>query len=113
MRVYILGPMSGRPYYNFPAFDAARDKLLSMGHQPLSPADIDRKAGFDAMKCPPDTDWHTLPDHLDVLEIIQRDVFAILFDAEGFVALPEWEKSTGARAERSLCEWIGLGEVKI
>jgi hypothetical protein len=113
MKVYILGPMSGVPYFNFPAFDAAKDNLLSAGHEPINPADINREFGFDAMDCPPDTDWHVLPQGMDVLEVIQRDVKAILFDAEGYAALPGWERSTGARAERALCEWLGLEEIKL
>ncbi|MHB1846903.1 MAG: DUF4406 domain-containing protein, partial [Deltaproteobacteria bacterium] len=40
----MAGPMRGLPDYNFSAFDAARDFLAGLGHDVVSPADIDRLA---------------------------------------------------------------------
>ena len=113
MRVYILGKMRGIPYYNFPAFDAAASTLKWMGHAPLSPADIDRKYGFDAMTLPQNFDWHSIPDTLNLRDIVQRDIFAVLFEAEAWHGLEGWEESTGARAEKALCDWLGLPEIKL
>ena len=47
MRVYIAGPMRGIPRWNFDAFDKAKIIWLTMGHQPVSPADVDRALGID------------------------------------------------------------------
>jgi hypothetical protein len=40
MLIYLAGPMRGRKFFNFPAFDAARDILLSQGYEVISPADM-------------------------------------------------------------------------
>ncbi len=48
--IYIAGPMSGYPQYNFPAFDEARDELRENGWQVVSPADMDREHGLDPTK---------------------------------------------------------------
>lgn len=56
MKIYVIGPMPSVPYFNFPAFDKAAAELRKRGYLPLSPADIDRKAGFDALDMPEDSD---------------------------------------------------------
>ncbi len=45
IKIYIAGAMRGKDKYNFPAFDAARDKLLALGYWPVNPADLDREVG--------------------------------------------------------------------
>ena len=37
--IYIAGPMSGIPYFNFPAFDTAKAFLILQGWDVVSPAD--------------------------------------------------------------------------
>lgn len=98
---YISGPMTGYPDYNFPAFDAARDLLISKGFEVISPADVDRQLdnGGDLRS-------------KDVYA--ERDV-AILIDIKRknrpgscVVTLPGWNASKGAQAEVAVAEWIGL-----
>lgn len=62
MRCYIAGRMRGIKWYNFPAFDKARENLIKMGFEVISPADLDRKNGFDALNLPEDYDWNSIPD---------------------------------------------------
>jgi len=112
-KIYILGKMTGIPFFNFPAFDAAATRLMVAGHKPLSPADIDREAGFDAMSLPVDWDWDVLPDCLNLRDVVRRDVLAIIDEADGYYCLPGWEASKGARAEAALCEWLGLEKITI
>jgi hypothetical protein len=45
--VYIAGPMRGYDKFNFPAFDAARDRFTAMKWHVISPADIDRADNKD------------------------------------------------------------------
>lgn len=45
-RAYIAGPMRGYDRFNFPAFDAAKDRLIEMGWDVVSPADLDRAVGI-------------------------------------------------------------------
>jgi Domain of unknown function (DUF4406) len=41
MRIYISGPMSGRPELNRPAFELAAKAIRRAGHQPVVPHDIE------------------------------------------------------------------------
>lgn len=104
--VYILGPMRGIPYFNFPAFDTQREILELQGHTAVSPADIDRNNGFNAFDLPDGWDWDTLPDWLKMKVIIKRDIDAVQ-QCTAYVTLDGWEKSAGARAEKALLDWMG------
>lgn len=94
------------PYFNFHAFDAAKDLLISQGHTVISPADIDRAYGFDPLKMTfaPDYNWDVLPDTVKLTDCIERDLAAVL-RAEAVYMLRGWENSVGARTEHALAEW--------
>lgn len=93
---YIAGPMSDKPLFNFPAFDACRDELKRWGWEVISPADLDRAVGFD-----PATSIVS-KGFLD--EAMERDIEAIL-RVDAMVMLPGWMDSTGAKAEYALAKW--------
>jgi hypothetical protein len=102
--VYIAGPMRGIKDFNFPAFDAARDKRVAEGCNVISPADIDRAADDK--------------DSNDQARFALRDFHALHFlrtrCSNGQVHfLPGWEKSTGARAEYHVAQWLGLFIVEV
>lgn len=100
IRVYVAGPMRGYPRFNFGAFDRACRVLRARGYEPVSPADLDRKNGFD-----PDikgADYSTF----DMKAAVRRDVEAIL-QSDAVVFLPGWRRSVGARAEREVARWAG------
>lgn len=102
-RLYIAGPMRGKPRYNFDAFDRARDFAASKGWEVISPADLDRQEGFD-----PDTSEFG-PE--DLQRAIRRDVAAILSldpATDAILTLPGWEDSVGASTEVALGKWCGL-----
>lgn len=46
MRIYIAGLMRGYHLLNWPAFDAASERLRAAGHDPVNPADLDRAEGY-------------------------------------------------------------------
>lgn len=98
---YIAGPMTGIPAYNFPAFDAARDMLSEQGHYVMSPADLDRENGFDAIQT---------PDKVVTAEFVRaarkRDIEAIEM-CDAIYMLEGWEDSVGARAELAYAQWCG------
>lgn len=107
--VYIAGPMTGYKYFNFPAFDEWKDTLLCRGYNVISPADLDREVGFDAMKLPEDSDWTKWGDALGEFDLdacIERDVEAVK-KCDIIFMLKGWENSTGAKAEKALAEWMG------
>lgn len=97
--IYIAGPMTGRPLYNFPAFDSAASALRALGWRVLSPADLDRDVGFD-----PCNDKVT-PDFMSQARL--RDTAAIE-QSDALMLLDGWEDSKGARAERAYAEWKGI-----
>jgi Domain of unknown function (DUF4406) len=111
MRLYILGKMTGVPYFNFPAFDKARDRLnRHVQYQVTSPADLDRRAGFNAMLLPADYDWSQLPPGFSLEDTIKTDIAEVL-RAECYAALDDWPDSKGARAEKALCDWRGIPRI--
>lgn len=105
---YVAGPMRGRKHFNFPAFDTAAAAGSLLGYYILSPADMDRKAGLFRGHLPEDDE--ELTDE-QMKGCIDRDVKAILgLDPrkDGIMVLPDWELSSGARAEVALARWLGL-----
>jgi hypothetical protein len=104
--VYLAGPMRSIPYYNFPAFDAAEFAYLTAGYDVISPASLDRKAGFNAMTLPPDTDWSKIPDGFDFNACVERDIEAVK-KCDIIYVLDGWEGSSGAKAELALAQWLG------
>ena len=96
--IYIAGPMQNCPLFNFPAFDAARDKLIAEGWNVISPADLDRAIGFHETF--PASQINTA--FLD--EALKRDVDAIL-KSDAIYMLRGWKNSTGATAEYWLAKW--------
>lgn len=82
MKLYIIGPMTGLPDDNRPAFNAMAANLRALGHEVLNPAEFDLDVG---------------PCH-NRHECYRRDA-PFLAQAEGGVVLPGWWKSFGARHE--------------
>lgn len=107
--VYVAGPMRGYEKFNFPAFDNARNRMLDLGFNVISPADIDRAcSGKEA-------DDPSKIDVTDQTRFVFRDFYAIYFLAKcnptgrnGIVLLDNWFKSTGATAEFNLGKWLNL-----
>ena len=101
-KCYIAGPMRGYPSYNFPAFYAAEESVAELGFAPINPARIDVDKGFD-----PSTPEDKLTPSM-MAEFIERDVEAILKEADAIYMLKGWERSTGATAEHALAKWKGI-----
>ena len=108
MKIYIAGPMRGKRWFNFPDFDWAKECLMRAGWEVISPADLDRKIGFDVKSLPPDTDWNDVSKlGFDLKAAVQRDVAAIL-SCDSIFMLHGWSESRGAKAEKAIAEWLGL-----
>ena len=99
-RIYIAGPMQGKPLYNFPLFDAAAKHFADSGYDVVNPAELDRQAGFDPAKGDVVT-----PEFLE--QARKRDLEALL-TCDRIAMLPGWENSKGARAEHAVALWAGL-----
>jgi hypothetical protein len=103
MKFYIAGPMRGKPLFNFPAFDEAKQDLQEFGHEVVSPADLDREQGFDPESLPgtyAPENWNEnlLPTGWSLERLMARDLKA-LETCQAIYLLEGWENSTGARRE--------------
>lgn len=99
MTIYLAGPMTGLPQFNFPAFDAAAEMLAAQGHTVFNPAQMDRDVGFD-----PAT---TVVSKEFLRDALRRDLSAIC-NCDAVAMLPGWEQSGGARVEWTLATHLGL-----
>lgn len=104
MRIYLAGPMSGLPEFNFPAFDAGAKVLADQGHEVFNPAENDRQK-WGSME--------NIKKNANYRECLSDDLNWILHGngngpAEAIALLPGWEKSKGAAAELALARALGL-----
>jgi hypothetical protein len=99
MRIYLAGPMRGKPLFNFPAFDEAAKRLRSLGHDVMSPAERDRAEGFDPTK--------GVVSDAFMRKAFADDVAAIC-EADAIAMLPGWRDSEGARIEHAIAVMLGL-----
>lgn len=98
MKIYVSGPMTGIPHHNYPAFDAARDKLLADGHEVVSPPDINRRVGIGAD--------HTISE-TKYQQLLRDDLYGLLA-CDAIYLLPGWQNSRGATLERQVAMTIGM-----
>lgn len=88
--IYLSGPMTGYPDYNYPAFDHAAAKLRALGYNVLNPAE-----DFEG-----DTE-------LAYEEYIRKDIKHVL-TADLLVLLEGWEGSAGSHLEVAVAVGIGM-----
>lgn len=88
-RVYLCGPMTGLPAYNYPAFNAAADKLRERGWTVVNPAELTPYYGQTWEQCM----------RRDIRELVTCDRLALL---------PAWETSRGAQIEHWLAKQLGI-----
>jgi len=110
MKLYLAGPMTSIPEYNFPAFDAAAKQLREAGHTVFNPAENDRENGFDATGLL----GHEAAEHgFDLRKALKQDLSWICDHAEGIALLYGWEDSKGARAEVALGKALGIDSLRV
>ena len=90
-RVYILGPMTGYPDENRPAFRAAAKMLRSMGAVVISPDELDEMYPIH------EPNWE---------KYLRRDLPFVAKATVG-VALPGWRASRGATLEATVISQLG------
>ena len=88
-KVYIAGPMTGLPDFNFPAFHEAAARLRAMGHEVVSPAELHEDT---------DKPW----------EFYMRAAIKALMDCTAVYALNGSSASKGASIELQLARNLGM-----
>jgi len=101
MKVYVAGPMTGIPQFNFPAFDAAAADLRARGYDVVSPAELDDPETREVALASPDGAPDSGSSNGETWgDFLARDVKLIADEGiEAIVCLPGWERSRGARLE--------------
>jgi hypothetical protein len=88
-RIYVAGPMSGIPDFNFPVFNAAAAMLRENGWTVENPAE------------------HSLADNLEWSDYMAYDLTRLGLCGSIYL-LPGWSKSKGATIEKNLAEALGM-----
>ncbi len=91
MKLYLAGPMTGIDGYNYPAFNAAADRLRQMGHVVFNPAEA-----------------HGGETGLPLSSYFEKDLPEVC-RADAVAVLPGWENSKGATIEVELARHLGKG----
>ena len=110
MKVYLAGPMSGRPGFNIPAFDAAAEYLRHEGFDVVSPAEVDGETTRAILLTSVNGSHDDLPPSDGGWSAYLARDFRILADEgiQAIVTLPEWETSRGARLEVVVGAELGI-----
>lgn len=102
LTIYLSGPMTGYPRWNFDAFAEAAEHLRSLGVTVLSPHEKDLEAGFDP---------NGRGEGFDLRAALEWDVEAVL-SSDAIVVLPGWEDSSGCAIEVLTASSLGLPVVE-
>lgn len=109
MRIYLAGPMTGIPHFNYPAFNAAAAKLRADGHEVFNPAEHDIAMHGKDISNPTGCAETAAREHgFDRRAALNADLSWICDSADAIALLPGWERSSGALAERALATALSL-----
>ena len=89
-RLYLAGPMTGLPEFNYPAFNAEAARLRALGYEVENPAEN---------PLPADAPWNECL-RVAVRQMLTCDVVA---------TLPNWQDSPGAQLEVYIADRLGIG----
>lgn len=88
MILYLAGPMTGIPDYNYPLFNITAARLRALGYTVHSPTDYGLSSA----------DWLTCMRR-GITDLMKCDAIALL---------PDWHKSRGASIEYGLALSLGM-----
>lgn len=104
-RIYLAGPMTGLPNFNFPAFMKAAEELRAQGYIVFNPAENDLlRYGQDFLE-------HS--ERFDPRKTFGDDTRWICEYADIIALLPGWENSTGVKAELALAKALHLAVIEV
>lgn len=86
-RIYIAGPMTGIPEFNYPAFNAETKRLRALGYHVENPAENPTCDGW--------------ADYM-------RAAITQLVSCNAIVLLPKWDTSKGAKLEYHIAMELGI-----
>lgn len=89
MKVYLSGPMTGIPEFNYPAFHATAAKLRDAGYEVVNPAEVNPDSSLSWQQC-------------------LREDIKHLCDCEALALMPGWQNSQGAHLEMHIAHRLGI-----
>lgn len=92
IRIYIAGPMTGLPEFNYPAFHAEAARLRQLGYHVENPAE------------------HGVIDGYEWADYLRLDLQKLV-TCEAIALLPGWMNSKGARLEFTVATNLGMRAV--
>lgn len=87
--IYLSGPMTGLPEYNYPLFHKVAAELRALGHVVYNPAEFPHKGPLD---------------NFPIRKAFAEHCKFICEEADTIVLLPGWKKSKGATTEAGLAD---------
>lgn len=104
--IYIAGPMSGYPEFNFPAFFAAQKMFEDKGYKVWNPAAKDSEAAVQADASFSTGDAEKLvANGWDYRDAYLWDCKKIIY-GDAIYMLKGWENSPGARGEWAVAQFV-------
>jgi len=107
--------MRSKPQFNYPAFFEGQERLEQAGWGVFNPArmDIAQDDGGADQHLSIEAQHTHAADPDNARRYARRDLGIIVDtlrveEGDAIVVLPEWEQSTGARAEVAVARWVGL-----
>lgn len=101
MKIYIAGPMSGIPEFNFPAFNTAEYTLKREGWTVFNPARKEEEMTLSAEAMKDGDNVLALKQGFDFRKVYLWDVSKVI-ESDAIYMLPGWEASPGARGEHAV-----------
>lgn len=100
--IYIAGPMSGYPFFNFPTFFAKQKELEAQGWTVWNPANKDSEGEVQLSKAfETGDDKILISEGWDFKDAYLWDITKII-EGNAIYMLPGWEASAGARGEHAV-----------
>jgi nucleoside 2-deoxyribosyltransferase len=87
MRVYIAGPMTGLPDFNYPAFHAEAARLRELGYRVSNPAENQAQVNW---------------------QYYMRAAIRMMLLCDAVALLPNWKQSRGALIEHGIAIALGI-----
>jgi hypothetical protein len=108
-RIYLGGPMRSIKNFNREAFARAAADLRGDGHIVFSPPEKDVEMwGKEALESPTGVLADVAHTGVNRRDVIRVDLNWIIDNADAIALLPGWEKSSGARLEKALADFLDL-----
>jgi hypothetical protein len=107
--LYLAGPMTGIPHFNFPMFDRVARDLRRKGLNIVSPAELDDPAHRDDLMDSKDG----VQSKQEWASYLARDiVICAMPTCRGAVFMDGWEKSKGAQLEHAVIKGLNKPRYK-